>query len=150
MQRALVPIKLSIAHRKGHVHDGAAGAQRCQRRDTCERDQTLQGSACSDDVAGFHDGTSQRKLVLVGAMEWTVNSLYSIVNPLRNECRSRCNSHTARVEGRRDHMVAIVEKYVPVARALTGAAGCVQASWAPTNFFDFAGDVLEAFAISCR
>ena len=31
------------------------------------------------------------------------------------------------------------------------AAGCrTQASWARTVFFDFAGDVLEAFAISCR
>jgi len=54
MQSVLVPIKLLIARRKGRMHGGAAGAQRFHRRGTCERNQTLQGSVCSDDVAEFH------------------------------------------------------------------------------------------------
>src|SRR4051794_22054876 len=55
MHLVLVPIKLLIARRESQMQWLRATLERLHRRGAHERDQTLHGSACSDDVAGFHD-----------------------------------------------------------------------------------------------
>ena len=62
MQPILVPIKLLIACWEAGMRGCVAHARRTHRRGTDERDQTLGGSGCSDDVPGFHDEASAEKV----------------------------------------------------------------------------------------
>jgi hypothetical protein len=59
MHSVLAPIKLLqskwLHRRTGRMQGRTTGTQRPHRPGTCERDQTLHGSAGSDGVAGFHD-----------------------------------------------------------------------------------------------
>ena len=59
MHRVLVPIKLSIARGQFWMQCARA-TRRLHRRGAHERNQTLHGSACSDDVAGFHDESLEK------------------------------------------------------------------------------------------
>jgi hypothetical protein len=64
MHSVLAPIKLRegawLDRRKGRMQGRAARRQRSHRRSTCERDQTLHGSAGSDGAAGIHDGILEK------------------------------------------------------------------------------------------